>query len=476
MNVLGRYRKSCEAAVLIPSGCRLSQHDVYQSLSTNPCMTFCHYELECSVLQQESEMNTAQGKITTARRNELDWLRVIAFGILIIYHIGMYYVSDWEWHIKSVHQSVWLQNIMLWSNQWRMLLLFLISGSAVAFIIRRMTLWQFYWSRHTRLFLPLMFGMAVVVVPQVFIEFRSNGFVVEGLGFFRFWLAYLDQSSTLFESYKTVGDFHITWNHLWFLMYIFCYSLIVWGLKLLTYLLMPSINTKKCWLLLERHIPNMLVAVVIPIGLFFLYSKLLYLKYPTTHAFVGDYFNHARSLTVFMFGYMVVRMPGVWLSIERGRWFTLIIALLSFTSILALHNGVNLGGGEYKGDIDTFLWSLNAWMWVLTVCGWGQHCLNRKNGVISYINKGVYCFYILHQTVIIIFAYHLREYELGPVIEPLVLIVLTSISCLLGYELLKRIPGLRLLFGIGSGSSCSNSTDEEKSCSKSIIVNRVKLV
>ena len=30
----------------------------------------------------------------------LDWLRVAAFGLLVLYHVGMYYVS-WDWHVKS---------------------------------------------------------------------------------------------------------------------------------------------------------------------------------------------------------------------------------------------------------------------------------------------------------------------------------------------------------------------------------------
>lgn len=66
------------------------------------------------------------------RKHELDWLRVLAFGLLIIYHIGMAYVADWGWHVKSSHQSEFLQNLMLWSNQWRMPLLFIISGAAVS--------------------------------------------------------------------------------------------------------------------------------------------------------------------------------------------------------------------------------------------------------------------------------------------------------------------------------------------------------
>ena len=30
----------------------------------------------------------------------LDWLRIGAFALLVLYHVGMYYVS-WSWHVKS---------------------------------------------------------------------------------------------------------------------------------------------------------------------------------------------------------------------------------------------------------------------------------------------------------------------------------------------------------------------------------------
>ncbi len=35
------------------------------------------------------------------RRYDLDGLRVLVFGLLILYHIGMMYVENWGFHIKS---------------------------------------------------------------------------------------------------------------------------------------------------------------------------------------------------------------------------------------------------------------------------------------------------------------------------------------------------------------------------------------
>lgn len=41
------------------------------------------------------------------RRYDLDWLRVIAFGLLIFYHVGMLFVP-WDFHIKNNITYQWL--------------------------------------------------------------------------------------------------------------------------------------------------------------------------------------------------------------------------------------------------------------------------------------------------------------------------------------------------------------------------------
>ncbi|WP_115555900.1 acyltransferase family protein [Xanthomonas campestris] len=98
------------------------------------------------------------------RRHDLDWLRVIAFGLLLLYHVGMYYVT-WDWHVKSPTTQLMLEPVMLLSSPWRMSLLLLISGVATAFMLRSRPEGLLY-RRSRQLLLPLLFGMAVIVPPQ----------------------------------------------------------------------------------------------------------------------------------------------------------------------------------------------------------------------------------------------------------------------------------------------------------------------
>ena len=104
-----------------------------------------------AVIKRANEPLTGNELAGFTRRYDIDALRVIAFCLLILYHCGMFYVADWGWHVKSAHQSEFLQVLMLLANQWRMALLFMISGMAAAFMLRRLSIGHFAWSRLTRL-------------------------------------------------------------------------------------------------------------------------------------------------------------------------------------------------------------------------------------------------------------------------------------------------------------------------------------
>jgi len=381
------------------------------------------------------------------RRLELDWLRVLAFGILILYHVGMLYAHGWDWHFKSNYTSEFLTNIMLWSNQWRMSLLFLISGVAVSYLLQGMSLWRFYTSRHTKILLPLLFGMAVVVVPQVYVEMASKG-LIENIGFSEFWLAYLDQSNHLFAEMKTVGSAHLTWNHLWFLMYIFSYSLILWAL----YPVLTSAALLPFWRQLNQHTPKLLI-IIGPIVCFYLIGSLLWERYPTTNAFIGDWFNHAKSFSCFLIGFALVRSTRLWSALSGFRWTALIGAIVGYAYIVFAHNGGQMGEGVFWQELNGLLWAANAWLWIVTVIAWAQHKLTFSTPTLKYLNGGVYCFYILHQTVIIMLAYYFVPMQTGPVLEPILIITGTTLICWGSYEILANIPLLSSLFGIKGSKS-----------------------
>ncbi len=384
---------------------------------------------------------------TTTRLHELDGLRITVFGLLILYHTGMLYVADWGFHYKSQYQSEPLANLMLWSNQWRMSLLFLISGAALAMFLPKHANWKTVGKRLAQLLLPLLFGMLVIVVPQVYIEAKSQH-IIENLDYWQFWYAYLDQQSAEFKDHKTIGQMHFTWNHLWYLPYLFVYTLILAIFyPLLRCQLMQSIWHWLSARILLTHI------VFLPIAGFYINGALLYADNPVTHNLIEDWFNHGRSFFSFVLGFALVQIPLLWGRIKTIRWCLLIAGSISYSYTLFAFHGGKLGDGVITESINGLLWSANCWLWMLCVIAWGQHWFTRSSPLIRYLNSGIFCFYILHQTLIIVFAYWLTPLQLGGFFEPLVVITLTALSCWGLFELIKPIPGIRVLFGINSRST-----------------------
>ena len=150
----------------------------------------------------------------------------------------------------------------------------------------------------------------------------------------------------------------------------------------------------------------------------------------------------------FVMGIILVQVPSYWLAVRQWRKVTLAAALFNYAVVLFLFHGGDFGTSGFAQTLQQLAWASNGWLWILAICGWAQLFLNTKSTVIRYLNGGVYCYYILHQTVIIALAYNLASFDLGPVLEPISLIVLTVLVCLGGYEVLRRIPGLRMVFGI----------------------------
>ncbi len=62
----------------------------------------------------------------------IDWLRVLAFGLLIIFHCAMPFV-EFGWEIKNKEHSVGLTRLIWWLHQWRLPLLFLMQVLVLIF-------------------------------------------------------------------------------------------------------------------------------------------------------------------------------------------------------------------------------------------------------------------------------------------------------------------------------------------------------
>lgn len=382
------------------------------------------------------EPTTAPAPTRTAfRRHDLDWLRVMAFALLILFHTGMFF-NHWGWHVKNNVLSRAIEYPMLFLSQWRMALLFMISGAGVYWALGRRSAGTFAWDRTKRLLLPLAVGMFVIVPPQIYFERLYRG---------QFAGSYLDwyPSVLQFVPYEDGGGGgSFSWHHLWYLAYIFCYSLL--GLPL--WLALRSPGGKRLTARWAEFFKNPAWLVGLPVAWHLLIAAL---DLPERdHGLVGDWSNHAHDFTLFFCGFVLCTQTAFWETLARWRRLTLGIGLVCSAGILASY-----ANHAYEPD---GTWALpfallkitNAWCWLLTIFGHGYRHLQFSNPFLAYATGAVYPFYILHQTITVSVGYVLIPYEWPWELKFLLLAGATFGGCFLIYHFLIRPFGaMRVLFG-----------------------------
>lgn len=364
-----------------------------------------------------------------ARRYDLDWLRIIAFGLLIFYHIGMFFVA-WPWHVKSSHAGPGLQPLMLLTSPWRLALLFLIAGCATRFMADKMARGRMARLRSLRLLLPLVFGMLVIVPPQTYAE------IVEKLGYSDGVLAFYGKYIGFHDGWRVDGRPLIvpTWNHLWFVAYLWVYTMIVIALRPLLHALplrgVAAALRQPMALLL---VPPLLIGAL---------RLLLRPVFGETHALVDDWYLHALYLSLFLFGYGIAKHEGIWLSLERLRWLALALAVTVYAVMVW---AVLTDSG---GRVRPFIWALDQWAWIVMLLGFARRHLNVDTPLRRYLTDAIFPFYILHQTIIVVLGHRISGLGLSAGSEAALLVGATVAGCWAGYEVVRWFGWLRPLFGL----------------------------
>jgi hypothetical protein len=389
------------------------------------------------------------------RRHDIDALRVSAFALLILYHVGMFYVADWGWHVKSAYQAEWLQLPMQLSNQWRMALIFLISGVAMRLVWGKYPAGVLAARRCWRLLVPLVFGMAIVVAPQPYFEALNKGLIEPG--FIDFMRRYLTFQPFPPDAWGGVEIITWTWNHLWYLPYLLLYTLV----------LIPLVSIARRSEVCHRAVNAVrrlrgIWLVLVPVLPLLVYGNFVFPRFPyISHTLIDDGYAHAMYFTVFLYGFLLGRNDGLWNELARLRRRTLLAAVLFFVAFMVQDNLVPDDAGPVASQLQLIIIYLNRWLWILTVLGWGHQLVNRPFRWLPYATEAVYPWYILHQTLIVVAGATLSPMALGPVIEPLLLLGCTIGGCFVLHEyLIRRTPLLRPLFGLPVRGKTSRKTDK----------------
>lgn len=374
----------------------------------------------------------------------MDWLRIAAFGLLILYHVGMAFVA-WPFEVKVSRPIDWVAIPMLLTSPWRLSLLFAISGYASAALLSRSPSdvnW-FLRSRIARLGIPLMFGMAVLVTPQPWVTLVTQHGYLHNFGYF------------LLHDYYRIqlidGVAMPTWMHLWFVVYLLAYTLVLGAI-----LMMPKLWREAGHRASVRVLASPALLPV-PMALVMLARSVLSPGWLDTHMFINDWSAHAVYLPVFLFGYLLRGSDPIELAIARWWSTGLIVAVLAYAGIVCFEL-VYPGTTPIPPSLRPFYNGLRAtqmWGAVIGLIGLAGRYWNRDHPWRTTLVEAVFPFYIIHQTIIVVVGYWLLPTATGAFARFAILVTATTAGCCLFYLAGRSIGPLRRLIGLKSRTSYS---------------------
>jgi glucans biosynthesis protein C len=383
-----------------------------------------------------------------ARRYDLDWLRVLAILLLLFFHTAMIFVAEWDWHIKNAETSNLLLEFNFFLSRWRMALLFLISGIGTSYALGFRTGNEYLRERAKRLLVPLVFGILVIVPPQIYMERLVQG---------QEYSSYLAFYPSVFEG-RPYPAGSTSWHHLWFVAYLLIYSVVL----LPVFLWMRTGPGRRAATSLEQLLGRTSIyALGAPLAVVL---AALWVKYPGPQNVVQDWAFLLYYLIIFAYGFMLSRAETLWRQIEDRRRASLTFAVLAILGINHLRwNGLSPEVG-YSSAFLLYMAALafNAWFWVLAILGYAKRYLNFRNRFLDYANEGIYPFYILHQTVIVIVGFYVVQVQ-ESVLAKFVFTSLVSLALTVAiYDLfVKPYRVTRFLFGMKSARTATPAREGE---------------
>jgi peptidoglycan/LPS O-acetylase OafA/YrhL len=346
--------------------------------------------------------------LTTERRHDIDWLRVIAIGLLIIYHIGFVFLP-WGVFIGFIQNNealdyLWKPMSML--NIWRIPLLFFVSGMGVSFALRKRSWKQLILERSRRILVPFLFGVFCIVPLHLFL-----------------WQKF----------YKQDISYSVQLSHLWFLAYIFIYVMV---LSPFFFYLKKNENGK-----ISRWLRSFFGS---PWGLLFIIAafvtEAILVKPETYETYSMTVHGLLLGMLAFLFGFIgVFTGEAFWRTVQKWRYVVLLMAVALFVLRLLVFD---LMAPDYLKAIESNLW-------IFAVFGFGYRYLNHPGKTLSYLSQAAYPVYILHMIFLYLGSYLLVPLGIPAHLKLALLVVFTFAGCLGFYELMvRRVRFLRPLFGL----------------------------
>jgi peptidoglycan/LPS O-acetylase OafA/YrhL len=377
---------------------------------------------------QEGHLGPAPG--AKPRRNDLDWLRVLAIGAVFIFHCARPFNGGW--HVSAPETTEGFVLMAGFMVPWLMPLIFAISGAALTLDARVTAPGRFALEKVKRLLIPLAFGVFFMGPVMVYLERLSHGQFQGSL------FDFLPHYFVGWYGLEPGGNFAWMGLHCWYLLVLFAYTLLCWPL----FRWFKSAYGGRFLARLGRGLakPGVVYALVVPAWFLFMTANLV--GWPGMREFGGIPLD--VYFLVFIYGFLLFSSSELQDAVLRQRWVSLGLAAAAGAGVTAL-----VALNQRTGMFWDLAQALFGWTFILAAFGFARKGLTTRNRFLEWANEAVLPFYILHQTVIVVVAWFVLGWPL-PALAQYAIILALSLPVILGlYQfLVRRFNVLRFIFGM----------------------------
>ncbi|MFI5032146.1 MAG: hypothetical protein ACHQPH_15730 [Reyranellales bacterium] len=166
-----------------------------------------------------------------------------------------------------------------------------------------------------------------------------------------------------------------------------------------------------------------------------------------------------------LFGFLFFTDPAFMRECERLRWLGLLLGIVAYatrTSYTWHYQDMPIPVGLKVAM--AFVYGCDQWVWIVAAAGFAYRYLLTADGPWRrYLTEAIFPCYVIHQTVIVVFAHELARLQWPLLVEIPMVLLLTALACVAGCEAIRRVPWLRPAFGmkpIGSTTRAAPSPAE----------------
>jgi glucans biosynthesis protein C len=368
----------------------------------------------------------------TARRYELDWLRVLVIGFVFVFHIAQIFVDGHP--MEKDRTSETLGIILAETDFLRMPVLFFVAGAGTWFLLRRRGTLEFLRERGIRLGIPLVVLMILIVPVQTW--YIERFWHDDQPPFLEFWPQFL------VDAFPRVTA---QWAHLWFIGYLLIFSVI--ASPMFAYLRTPGGKAllERCTAYMDRSLGIILLAL----PLVFLHWALEW-QSPFAQGLIKV--DDLLYFILFCYGFVLFSSSNFVSGLDRYKQRMLITGFVLLGAWLVIRVALGTAGDAPTSPIyalHALLTTTASWVWMVAIIGYARKFLSVENRFLRYARQASYPFYLIHLPVVMVAGYYVVPLAIHPIVKFLLIGAITLVVSFGVYEyLIRRCTPLRVVFGL----------------------------